>query len=33
MKPIATDTYSFERLRKDGYTYVDKAEIMEMCQK
>ena len=26
MKPIATDMYSFERLRKDGYIYVDKTE-------
>ena len=28
MKPIATDTYSFERLRKDGYTYVDKTGLV-----
>ena len=28
MKPIATDTYSFERLRKDEYIYVDKTELL-----
>ena len=28
MKPIATDTYSFERLRKDGYIYVDKTGLL-----
>ena len=28
MKPIATDTYNFERLMTDGYTYVDKTEVL-----
>ena len=28
MKPIATDTYNFERLITDGYTYVDKTEVL-----
>mgnify|MGYP002511926255 FL=1 len=27
MKPIATDTYNFELLIKNGYTYVDKTGI------
>ena len=28
MKPIATDTYSFESLIRRGYTYVDKTEFL-----
>ncbi len=28
MKPIATDTYNFQRLMTDGYTYVDKTEVL-----
>jgi hypothetical protein len=28
VKPIATDTYNFERLMTDGYTYVDKTEVL-----
>jgi hypothetical protein len=28
MKPIATDTYNFEGLMADGYTYVDKTEAL-----
>ena len=28
MKWIATDTYNFERLMTDGYTYVDKTEVL-----
>ena len=28
MKPIATDTYNFERLMTDGYTYVDKTKVL-----
>ena len=28
MKPIATDTYNFERLMTDGYTYVDKTAVL-----
>ena len=28
MKPIATDTYNFERLITDGYTYVDKTAVL-----
>ena len=28
MKPIATDTYNFERLITDGYTYVDKTKVL-----
>ena len=28
MKPIATDTYNFERLMTDGYTYVDKTQVL-----
>ena len=28
MKPIATDTYSFESLIKRGYTYVDKTGLL-----
>ncbi len=28
MKPIATDTYNFESLIKDNYTYVDKTEVL-----
>jgi hypothetical protein len=30
MKPIATDTYNFERLMTDGYTYVDKTEVLRL---
>lgn len=26
MEKIATDTYSFERLREEGFTYVDKTD-------
>ena len=26
MEKIATDIYSFENLRKDGYVYVDKGD-------
>ena len=28
MRPIATDTYNFERLMTDGYTYVDKTAVL-----
>ena len=28
MEKIATDTYSFERLRQGGYVYVDKTGIL-----
>ena len=28
MKPIATDNYDFERLITDGYTYVDKTDML-----
>lgn len=28
MKPIATDTYNFEQLINDNYTYVDKTEVL-----
>ena len=28
MKPIATDIYNFERLRRDGYIYVDKTGVL-----
>ena len=27
MEKIATDTYSFEKLRQNGYVYVDKTDI------
>jgi len=34
MEKLATDTYSFERLRKDGYVYVDKtAQILPLADK
>ena len=29
MKRIATDTYSFERIREDGFVYVDKTSILK----
>ena len=28
MEKIATDTYSFEKLRQNGYVYVDKTDIL-----
>ncbi|MBR3820450.1 MAG: ATP-binding protein [Kiritimatiellae bacterium] len=28
MKPIATDTYNFEQLIEDGFTYVDKTAVL-----
>ena len=28
MEKIATDTYTFEKLRKGGYTYVDKTDLL-----
>ena len=28
MEKIATDIYSFENLRKDGYVYVDKTDLL-----
>ncbi len=28
MEKIATDTYTFERLRRNGFTYVDKTDIL-----
>ena len=32
MKPIATDTYNFEGLITQGYTYVDKTEIFYLLK-
>ena len=29
MEKIATDTYSFERIREGGFVYVDKTAIMK----
>ena len=28
MEKIATDTYSFENMRKAGYVYVDKTDLL-----
>ena len=28
MEKITTDIYSFENLRKDGYVYVDKTDLL-----
>ena len=28
MEKIATDTYSFEKLRKNGFVYVDKTDLL-----
>ena len=29
MEKIATDTYSFERIREGGFVYVDKTAILK----
>ena len=29
MEKVATDIYTFSRLREDGFTYVDKRTIVE----
>ena len=29
MKPIVTDNYDFERMIEEGYTYVDKTDVLE----
>ena len=33
MEKVATNIYTFEKLRKDGFTYVDKTDVIDEYDK